>query len=75
MMYLTSNVYQVSPVVYINVLDPAKHNKPLTETEVQVNDLQAVLAVEGVILDGLSVKAGAGGTDLVKGPAYDQEFK
>ncbi len=74
MMYLTSNVYQVSPVVYINVLDPAKHNKPLTETEVQVNDLQAVLAVEGVILDGLSVKAGADGTALVKGTDYDLEF-
>ena len=26
-MFATSNLFQVSPVVYINVLDPAKHNK------------------------------------------------
>ena len=28
-MFATSNLFQVSPVVYINVLDPAKHNKEL----------------------------------------------
>ncbi len=30
-------VLGVSPVVYINVLDPAKHKKTMTETTVQVN--------------------------------------
>lgn len=74
MMYLTSNVYQVSPVVYINVLDPAKHNKALAETEVQVNDLQAVLKVEGVIADGLAVKAGTGSTALTKDTDYAVSF-
>lgn len=74
MMYLTSNVYQVSPVVYINVLDPAKHNKALTETEIQVNDLQAVLETEGVILDGLTVKVGTGGIALTEGTDYSVEF-
>lgn len=72
MMYLTSNVYQVSPVVYINVLDPAKHNKALTETEVQVNDLQAVLEEEGIILDGLTVKSGA--STLTADTDYSVEF-
>ena len=74
MMYLTSNVYQVSPIVYINVLDPAKHNKAITEKEIQVNDLQAVLEEDGVILEGLSVKAGAASTVLAKGTDYDVEF-
>lgn len=74
MMYLTSNVYQVSPLVYINVLDPAKHNKAITEKEIQVNDLQAVLEEDGVILEGLSVKAGAASTVLAKGTDYDVEF-
>ena len=72
MMYLTSNVYQVSPVVYINVLDPAKHNKALAETEVQVNDLQAVLEEEGIILDGLTVKSGA--STLTADTDYSVEF-
>ena len=35
-MFATSNLFQVSPVVYINVLDPAKHNKELAEAEYQV---------------------------------------
>lgn len=72
MMYLTSNVYQVSPVVYINVLDPAKHNKALAETEVQVNDLQAVLEEEGIILDGLTVKSGT--STLTADTDYSVEF-
>lgn len=72
MMYLTSNVYQVSPVVYINVLDPAKHNKALAETEVQVNDLQAVLEEEGIILYGLTVKSGA--STLTADTDYSVEF-
>ena len=72
MMYLTQNVYQVSPVVYINVLDPKKHNKELTETQAQVNDLQAIVEVTGIITDGLTVKSGA--ATLVKGDDYDTEF-
>ena len=28
-MYIQANMYQVSPVVYINVLDPSKHKKAL----------------------------------------------
>lgn len=42
-MFATSNLFQVSPVVYINVLDPAKHNKELAEAEYQVNQKQAVM--------------------------------
>lgn len=74
MMYLTSNVYQVSPVVYINVLDPEKHNKSLAETEIQVNDLQAVLETEGVILEGLTVKTESAGAALTEGTDYSAEF-
>lgn len=72
MMYLTQNVYQVSPVAYINVLDPKKHNKELTETQAQVNDLQAIIEVTGIIVDGLTVKSGA--VTLAKGDDYDTEF-
>ena len=51
-------VMGVAPMVLINVLDPAKHKKALAETEVQINSGVAVLEVQGVLLDGLVVKAG-----------------
>ncbi|KAI4444648.1 phage tail sheath family protein [Schaedlerella arabinosiphila] len=56
-MYATSNIYQVSPVVYINVLDPAKHKKDLEETKADVSTLRAVVEVPGILREGLVVKA------------------
>lgn len=54
-MYATSNLYQVSPVVYINVLDPAKHKKALAAATVAVEDMQAVVRQTGILKAGLSV--------------------
>lgn len=51
-------VMGVAPMVLINVLDPTKHKKALAETEVQINSGVAVLEAQGVLLDGLVVKAG-----------------
>lgn len=56
-MYITNNLYPVSPVIYINVLDPAKHKKVLEEKTVKVTDLQATLEETGVLKSGLTVKA------------------
>ena len=36
-MYATNNIYQVAPVVYINVLDPDVHKAAVSETEVAVS--------------------------------------
>lgn len=66
-MFATSNLFQVSPVVYINVLDPAKHNKELAEAEYQVNQKQAVIEKEGIILEGLTVKNSTGDIELKAG--------
>lgn len=57
-MYATANLYQVSPVVYINVLDPAKHKKALAEETVSVEDLQATIKKTGILKKGLVVKYG-----------------
>lgn len=57
-MYVTSNIYQVSPVIYINVLDPQKHKKALEETEVSVDALRAVVQAVGILREGLTVTAG-----------------
>jgi len=54
-MYATANLYQVSPVVYINVLDPAKHKKAMDERAVAVEDLQAVVEQVGVLRDSVAV--------------------
>lgn len=54
-MYVTSNVFQVAPVVYINVLDPVKHKKALEAVEAEVHSLRAVVEVSGILRDGLAV--------------------
>lgn len=73
-MFATANLFSVSPVVYINVLDPKKHKKELEEAEYQVNQKQAVVPVEGVIIDGLTVKDSAGDTTLTSGEDYSAGF-
>lgn len=55
-MYVTANMYQVQPVVYINVLDPKKHKKALAEAAVAVSSLEAVVEQTGVLKSGLVVK-------------------
>lgn len=71
-MYATNNIYQVSPVVYINVLDPAKHKKALAAVTVDVNQMEAKITEKGIILNGLTVKAGD--VALTEGTDYAAEF-
>lgn len=72
-MYATNNIFQVSPVVYINVLDPGKHNKDMTTKTVSVELLQAKIDEEGVIPSTLSLKNGE--VALVAGTDYTTEFE
>ena len=65
-MYVTSNIYRVSPVVYINVLDPGKHKKALEATEATVDALRAVVETTGVLREGLAVTAGETVLELSK---------
>lgn len=65
-------VLGVSPVVYINVLDPAKHKKTMTETTVQVNSGVATVAVKDILLDKLVVKSAS--TTLTAGTDYTAAF-
>lgn len=71
-MYATNNLFQVSPVVYINVLDPSKHNKAMTTESVEVELLQAKIAEKGVIPSMLTVQNGD--QTLVAGTDYTTEF-
>lgn len=64
-------VFGVAPVVFVNVLDPAKHKEAYTE-ELTVTAGQAQTTEKGVILDGLTVNGGS--TALVAGTDYTTEF-
>lgn len=72
MMYATNNIYQVSPAVYINVLDPTKHKKALSETTATVSQMQAKISTKGIIPKGLVVKAAS--ATLTAGTDYTTEF-
>jgi len=71
-MYATANIYLVSPVVYINVLNPTKHKKAMEKQTVSVSSLQATVKVFGVLASGISVKSGE--VELTSGEDYTTEF-
>ena len=57
-------IFNVAPIIFINVLDPKKHKKDNTEASVNVVAKQAKLEEDGILLDTLVVKDGA--TTLTK---------
>ncbi len=52
----------VSPLVFINVLDPTTHKEDVEGETLEVSSEEAVIKVEGVLLDTLKVKNGDGQT-------------
>jgi uncharacterized protein len=73
------DLYRVSPVVFINVLDPEKHKTVVTDQTVTVQNKKATIDQEGVLLDSLVVKTTPGGAELEKNTdytaAYDENGK
>lgn len=65
-------VFNVAPIIFINVLDPKKHKKDNTEASVNVVAKQAKLEEDGILLDTLVVKDGA--TTLAKNEDYITSF-
>ena len=65
-------VFNVAPIIFINVLDPKKHKKDNSETTVDVVAKQAILKTAGILLDTLIVKDG--GTTLEAGVDYITNF-
>lgn len=64
-------MFGVAPVVFVNVLDPAKHKAAYTE-ELTVAAGQAQTTKTGVILDGLAITDGS--TALTAETDYTTEF-
>lgn len=73
-MYASWKMFNISPVVFINVLDPERHKKTLEEIEVPVAEKQAVVKESGIILKGLIVKISSGGTTLEAGKDFTAGF-
>lgn len=72
-------VFNVAPIILINVLDPKKHKKSIAETACAVEDATAKLAETGVLLDTVHVK-NAGGTEQLQADtdyilAFDDDGK
>jgi uncharacterized protein len=67
-------LYNVSPVVFINVLDPTKHTSNETNISVAVQKGKATINRDGVLIDTLTVRTTVGGQDLVKGQDYTVSF-
>ncbi|MER2089514.1 MAG: phage tail sheath family protein [Sporosarcina sp.] len=67
-------LYNVAPIVFVNVLDPAKHSKQVEGKALTVLQKKAVLDDEGVLLDTLEVKESEAGQPLEKDEDYIASF-
>lgn len=72
--YASFLLFNVAPVVFINVLDPTVHKTAVTDSSIQVNNKVAKIAVEGVLLSSLVVKSGTGTNTYTKTTDYIAAF-
>lgn len=66
-------LYGVSPIVFINVLDPEKHSTKVPDTTVVLQNNKAIIKEKGILLDSLTVKT-IGGDELKKAVDYTASF-
>lgn len=71
-MFASFKLYNVAPVVFVNVLDPATHKTTNAEASFAVNSLHALYNKPGVLLDTVVVKNGE--TALTKDTDYILAF-
>lgn len=64
--------FAVAPIALINVLDPKKHKTQIPKTNCPVDALQAIVGIEGILLDTLVVENGS--TTLQEGKDYITGF-
>lgn len=70
-------VYNVAPIILINVLDPAKHVKKVdTEETIILSQKRGVIQKEGILPDSVIVKSGSGETEVsyLSGKDYTFSF-
>lgn len=72
-MYAEFKLFAVAPVVFINVLDPAKHKKSVASKAVTVVNKTATIT-DDVILSTLTVSAASSGTVAKAGTDYTAAY-
>lgn len=65
-------VFNIAPIILINVLDPAKHKKGNEDATVKVESMQATVELDGILTDTIEVTSGA--TALTAGTDYVTTF-
>lgn len=73
-MYVNFEVLKVSPIVFINILDPEVHKKEVKDASVSIINKMGVINEEGILLESLVVKDTAGTTTFVKNIDYIAGF-
>lgn len=65
-------VFNVAPIILINVLDPSRHFEEVSAKSITVSKNEALISEKGVLLDSISVKSGL--ENLVHGVNYLRGF-
>ena len=75
-MYASFQLFQVAPVIFINVLDPAVHKKANQAQDVTVESLQATVQVAGILPASVDVKmvTGSGESEQTTALAVNTDY-
>ena len=69
-MFVNFEVLKVSPIVFVNVLDPKVHKKNVKDVSITITNKTGLINQEGIILESLVVKDSTGVTTYVKNTDY-----
>ena len=72
-MYSQFSLFGYSPIVFVNVLDPAKHKESTSDETIIVTDGKASIS-EPVILSTLKVKKASAGEELILDTDYTATY-
>ena len=67
-------LFNVAPVVFVNVLDPATHKTAVAAADINMENSVVTITAKGVLLSTLIVKLTSAGTALIKGVDYTAAF-
>jgi len=67
------SLFNMAPVVFVNVLDPAKHKEAVADDSVVLTDKKGIIDAE-VLLDTLVVKVSSAGSALTEGTDYTAAY-
>jgi phage tail sheath protein FI len=67
-------LYHVSPVVFVNVLDPSAHVTAVAAADINMANGVVTITTKGVLLSTLVVKLTSAGSALAKGTDYTAAF-